>query len=439
MRVHGWLQQPKRSLLVLRRLSLALTFVLLCTAFAIAQPMMGNAEGTVHLSNGLPAAGAWVSLDGLDGGPHHPPFHGGIPTEPNGHFSFHQIPTGGYSISAWLPLEGWARDVIEVHANQTTHITLTLEQSDTLAVLDLEGTAIVVGPDQMHPVPEYFLDTNGDGFGEFHLSFGPAWYQPPGEAHRPHNGDQITIHGGLFTYGMPPIIIVYQINGQFWRPEFDGHGGYGGDHGDDCDPDSVIRVELGGRAIVNTTQGWHGEAHAYFLETNFSAPADYRLDFGADNYNPGNGASRPANNDSVVIVGGRIFCPGEPIPIVVVYEINGLFWRQPGDTTGMGPMHPDEAAQPVAVGAPLSYLTARNFPNPFNPVTTISYSIPIAGHVRLSVFDVTGREMTELVNGLQTAGSYSIAWDGRDFASGIYFYRVTVGNLSFTGRMVLMK
>jgi hypothetical protein len=82
---------------------------------------------------------------------------------------------------------------------------------------------------------------------------------------------------------------------------------------------------------------------------------------------------------------------------------------------------------------------AQNYPNPFNPVTTISYSLPVSGDVQLKVFDITGREVATLVNTRQNAGSYAVAWDGSASASGIYLYRVSVGGLSYAGRMVLMK
>jgi hypothetical protein len=55
------------------------------------------------------------------------------------------------------------------------------------------------------------------------------------------------------------------------------------------------------------------------------------------------------------------------------------------------------------------------------------------------VFDLAGREVTTLAKGFQTAGRYAIAWNGRDFASGIYFYRVNLGEQSFVNRMVLLK
>ena len=82
--------------------------------------------------------------------------------------------------------------------------------------------------------------------------------------------------------------------------------------------------------------------------------------------------------------------------------------------------------EPVVIGAPVSYLTAHNYPNPFNPVTTINYSIPAAGSVKVAIYDITGREIATLVNGFQSAGSYAVAWNGLGQSSGIYFYRVAL-------------
>ena len=106
---------------------------------------------------------------------------------------------------------------------------------------------------------------------------------------------------------------------------------------------------------------------------------------------------------------------------------------------GLGPNYSTNVSEPTYLGAPTAYLVAKNFPNPFNPITTIAYSIPTAGNVKVAIFDVTGREVATLVNSHLDAGSYSVAWDGSQSASGIYFYRVTVGNLNYTNRMVLLK
>jgi len=428
---------------MLRHVFIALSAILLCGGLVLAQPQMGEVQGFVHLSNGRPADDADVNLDAVDGGHDH--FHAHTETRGNGDFSFLMVPPGTYTVTAFKPFQGMASDVIDVVAHQTTHVTLTLQDPDSghgggLTPVDLQGNTIVIAPDSLHRATQYFLDTNNDGTPDYRLSFGPPWYNPEGGAHRPNNGDRITIHGGLFSYDSPPMVIVWEINGHFWRdPVHGGHGGYGGDHGSGCDPDSVTRVELAGTAIVTNIPGWHGEHHSYSLDVNQDSLPDYLLDFGADDYDPGNGALRPQNGESDSIVGGQIDCPGAPHPIVVVYEINGLFWRQPGDTSGMGPMNPNSAREPVPIGTPVSYLTAHNYPNPFNPVTTISYSVPVAGRVKIAVFDITGREVTKLVNEFQTSGSYAVAWDGSAFASGIYFYRVAVSGLSFTSRMVLMK
>ncbi len=81
--------------------------------------------------------------------------------------------------------------------------------------------------------------------------------------------------------------------------------------------------------------------------------------------------------------------------------------------------------------APIVFSLQQNFPNPFNPVTTIAYDLASAGRVSLVVYDVTGREIVRLVNERKPAGVYSVAWDGRNsrqqsVASGTYFYKITV-------------
>ena len=82
---------------------------------------------------------------------------------------------------------------------------------------------------------------------------------------------------------------------------------------------------------------------------------------------------------------------------------------------------------------------AQNFPNPFNPTTNIGFEIPENSFVTLSVFDMMGREVMQLVNGYREAGSYNVTFDGTDLASGIYFYKLQAGNFSRTMKMVLSK
>jgi hypothetical protein len=84
-------------------------------------------------------------------------------------------------------------------------------------------------------------------------------------------------------------------------------------------------------------------------------------------------------------------------------------------------------------------LAARNYPNPFNPTTTISYSIPAASKVELTVYDVLGRNAATLVNQMQSAGSYAYHFNGSALPSGAYFYKLTAGTQTFTGKMLLVK
>lgn len=80
-----------------------------------------------------------------------------------------------------------------------------------------------------------------------------------------------------------------------------------------------------------------------------------------------------------------------------------------------------------------------NFPNPFNPATTINFSIKEAGHVNIKVFDLIGQQVAELVNEEKQAGSYSVRFDASKLPSGIYIYTINSGVFTQTRKMLLMK
>jgi hypothetical protein len=101
-----------------------------------------------------------------------------------------------------------------------------------------------------------------------------------------------------------------------------------------------------------------------------------------------------------------------------------------------------------AADAPKTFELEQNFPNPFNPDTKIAYSLPEAGRVEITVFDIRGRILNTLLDGVQPAGSHEIRWNGTDSSgnavpAGIYFYkmRVSGNNREYTAsrKMVLMK
>ena len=87
----------------------------------------------------------------------------------------------------------------------------------------------------------------------------------------------------------------------------------------------------------------------------------------------------------------------------------------------------------------LGYSLFVNYPNPFNPQTIITYSIPVSELVSLKVFDALGREIRMLVSERQTPGTHSVTFDGGNLPSGVYFYRLQAGSYSATRKLVLLK
>jgi subtilisin family serine protease len=88
---------------------------------------------------------------------------------------------------------------------------------------------------------------------------------------------------------------------------------------------------------------------------------------------------------------------------------------------------------------PSSFALSQNYPNPFNPTTTIRYSVPSRTMVTLKMYDLLGREVAALVNREQDHGEYSLTWDGRGFASGVYFYRLKTGTIAQTKKLILLR
>lgn len=78
-------------------------------------------------------------------------------------------------------------------------------------------------------------------------------------------------------------------------------------------------------------------------------------------------------------------------------------------------------------------------PNPFNPITTISFSLPEASKINLSIYDLSGRLVMELINGWRTADTHEVTFNGSALSSSIYIYRLTAGHYTASGKMVLMK
>jgi hypothetical protein len=104
------------------------------------------------------------------------------------------------------------------------------------------------------------------------------------------------------------------------------------------------------------------------------------------------------------------------------------------------------SSEPNGNIVPENYKLEQNFPNPFNPSTSIKYSVPVNADVVIKIYDITGREVSTLVNAAKQAGTYEVNFDASHLASGVYLYRIDVQDISgktnvftSTKKMILIK
>jgi len=88
---------------------------------------------------------------------------------------------------------------------------------------------------------------------------------------------------------------------------------------------------------------------------------------------------------------------------------------------------------------PFTYTLEQNYPNPFNPSTTISFTLAEKGTVTLKIYDILGKEVTSLVNEELGAGEHKVLFNAANYASGVYFYRISTGTFTQSKKMVLLK
>ena len=108
--------------------------------------------------------------------------------------------------------------------------------------------------------------------------------------------------------------------------------------------------------------------------------------------------------------------------------------RQDGDITV-----PVKVVEPGVAIVPENYVLHQNFPNPFNPVTTIRFELPTASDVKLSIYDITGRLVEELLNTNMNAGAYDLRWNAANLSSGMYLYRLETPEFTATNKLLLLK
>ena len=172
--------------------------------------------------------------------------------------------------------------------------------------------------------------------------------------------------------------------------------------------------------------GWLGEGNIdsdpFFIDTLYNL-ADSSLCIGV-------------GIDSVEIAGNWYCAPlfdfdGTPRP------------NPPGTLPDIGAQEwPDSITNIIELHAsvfPNKYSLSQNYPNPFNPTTTIEFSLPKPGFVNLSIYNVLGEKVADIVSKDLTAGNYKYTWDAGGLSSGVYFYKLESGSFIQTRKLLLLK
>ena len=115
-----------------------------------------------------------------------------------------------------------------------------------------------------------------------------------------------------------------------------------------------------------------------------------------------------------------------------------------GNESGYALLSPEDITGEDVPDVPHADYLSQNFPNPFNPQTTIRFGLKEPGYVSLRIYDASGRFVRELVRGRRDAGPHEEVWDGRNeggriAAGGVYFYRLVAGEFVMTKKMVLLR
>lgn len=359
-------------------------------------------------------------------------------------------------------------------------------QHDPPVTVTKSGYAIV---DSTFMMEHYYLDEDNDGTPDYFLNFGPPWYEPNSGAHRPNNGDQIEIVGGLIENGNHPMIIVYEINGLFWRDStfFGGHMGGGWMHRNMTQP-KQFNTPFDENDWIKMNPGWHhsGGGHhggmqdsmfCQILETspgsmftigNENAFAGYEVDFfyegmmGGMHHGMGCDGHMEFDSNSdfqfhytdeqlneLGIDEQSIMVKFWDSDVNNWVSINNAVLNTSGNTVSfsnnkVGNFYILTGDSPSGSGNDPNvyveqYSLEQNYPNPFNPITTIKYSVQQNSVVNITVYNIVGQKVAELVNGYKIVGEYEINFNAIGLSSGIYLVRMQAGDYTSMIKMTLLK
>jgi Secretion system C-terminal sorting domain len=334
----------------------------------------------------------------------------------------------------------------------------------------------------------YYLDTVGNGSRNYQLFFGPYWYQPKNGTLKPVDGQSVVLKGIKFSAMTPPMLSVYIIDGNLWRDTAGVEPWSGGwIHRTDtdstnvyCPTDSISYMHLSpnsmGMGMMGGGMSWPDSIFCVFEEMvpdSMPAIAIGKGLFGIhlDMFNPTGQTMMQygsMNNGMMQMI--------QPVRMVfhipqdslnnrglTMNQLSCQYMDNNGNWITATGITVNSSANTISISQsniysfyaivpstataienvnnsiPKSYELAQNYPNPFNPSTNIKYSLPTESKVILKIYDLLGKEVTELVNSVQAAGVHIVNFNATKLTSGIYFYTISAGNFRQVKKMILLK
>ena len=125
--------------------------------------------------------------------------------------------------------------------------------------------------------------------------------------------------------------------------------------------------------------------------------------------------------------------------LLFFFMLSNLFASKGEGVSEVGSLSSIATDVNISNNLPTEYSLEQNHPNPFNPTTTINYTLPGEGHVTLKIYDIQGNEIKTLVNETKAAGYYNVVFDASNLSSGLYFYSIRSGDFLSTKKMLLLK
>ncbi len=190
----------------------------------------------------------------------------------------------------------------------------------------------------------------------------------------------------------------------------------------------------------------------YLIHNGVTDTAIYQVGGSGDNFINtilNDSAANPISSGTAPFTGS--FRPGKALSQFNGQNINGswilkIYDRASGNTGTLKAWSLNFLISTIPLGItsisseiPKHFSLSQNYPNPFNPTTNIKFQIPNAEFVKLTVFDLLGREIETLVNEKLNAGTYNADWNASEYSSGVYFYRIQAGDYKDIKKMILVK